>query len=120
MPLRTRLIFVLGLLTAFGPFSTDMYLPSFPALARDLNASEMAVQATLSTFLLGLALGQLVVGPLADRHGRRMPLLLGIVLEADRTAETALVGALVDEGFGEADLEALVARLVQHVLEELC
>ena len=80
MPSRLHLILILGGLTAFGPFSVDMYLPSFTALARDFDASEIAVQATLSTFLTGLALGQLVIGPLADRYGRRTPLLIGLVL----------------------------------------
>ena len=80
MPSRTRLILILGALTAFGPFSTDMYLPSFTTLAREMNASQAAVQATLSAFLVGLALGQLVLGPLSDRYGRRLPLLVGLVI----------------------------------------
>ena len=90
MSLRTRLILILGALTAFGPFTTDMYLPSFTALARDLNASEIAVQATLSTFLFGLAVGQLVIGPLSDRHGRRTPLLIGLVVYIIAAAACAL------------------------------
>jgi MFS transporter, DHA1 family, multidrug resistance protein len=90
MSLRTRLILILGALTAFGPFTTDMYLPSFTALARDLNASEIAVQATLSTFLFGLAAGQLVIGPLSDRHGRRNPLLIGLVVYIVAAAACAL------------------------------
>lgn len=80
MPSRTQLIFILGALTAFGPFSTDMYLPSFTVMARDMNASQAAVQATLSAFLIGLAVGQLVLGPLSDRYGRRLPLIAGILL----------------------------------------
>lgn len=90
MPSRVRLIFILGGLTAFGPFTTDMYLPSFTALARDFNASEIAVQGTLSAFLIGLALGQLVIGPLADRYGRRTPLLIGLVLYIIAAAACAL------------------------------
>jgi DHA1 family bicyclomycin/chloramphenicol resistance-like MFS transporter len=77
---RTRLIWILGPLTAFGPISTDMYLPSFPALMRDLNADVASVQATLSAFLVGIAGGQLVYGPLSDRLGRRGPLLFGLAL----------------------------------------
>jgi MFS transporter, DHA1 family, multidrug resistance protein len=80
MPLRTRLILILGALTAFGPFSVDMYLPSFPELARDLNASAAAVQVTLSAFLVGLAGGQLILGPVSDRFGRRVPLIVGLIL----------------------------------------
>jgi DHA1 family bicyclomycin/chloramphenicol resistance-like MFS transporter len=106
MPLRTRLILILGALTAFGPFSVDMYLPAFPALARDLNASEMAVQATLSTFLTGLAFGQLVIGPLADRFGRRTPLLVGIILYVAAAAACALA----------PNIESLwVARFAQSI-----
>ena len=80
MSLRTRLILILGALTTFGPFSVDMYLPSFPAIARDLNASAAAVQVTLSAFLVGLAAGQLILGPVSDRFGRRAPLIAGLVL----------------------------------------
>ena len=81
---------MLGALTAFGPVSTDMYLPSFTALARDLSASEAAVQVTLSAFLVGLAAGQLVLGPLSDRYGRRLPLLAGLVLYIVAAAGCAL------------------------------
>ena len=106
MPSRVQLIFVLGALTAFGPFTTDMYLPAFTALARDLNASEIAVQATLSTFLVGLALGQLVIGPLADRHGRRTPLLIGLVIYIAAAAACAL----------SPNIESLwVARFAQSI-----
>src|SRR5437660_7797016 len=82
-PVRTRLqrarIFVLlGGLTAFGPLSIDMYLPALPAIARDLAASESVVQLTLTACLIGLALGQIVAGPLSDSLGRRRPLLIGV------------------------------------------
>jgi DHA1 family bicyclomycin/chloramphenicol resistance-like MFS transporter len=68
----------LGLLSAFGPLSLDLYLPSLPRIATDLSASDAAVQLTLSASLAGLAIGQLVVGPLSDRVGRRRPLLVGL------------------------------------------
>src|SRR5437868_5107910 len=82
-PVRTRLqrarIFVLlGGLTAFGPLSIDMYLPSLPAIGRDLAASESVIQLTLPACLVGLALGQILAGPLSDRFGRRRPLLAGV------------------------------------------
>ena len=97
---------MLGALTAFGPFSTDMYLPSFTALARDLAASEAAVQATLSAFLVGLAAGQLVLGPLSDRYGRRLPLLAGLVIYIAAAAGCALA----------PNIETLwVARFVQSL-----
>jgi DHA1 family bicyclomycin/chloramphenicol resistance-like MFS transporter len=76
---RVRLVVILGALSAFGPLSIDMYLPSLPTLTRDLQASASAAQATLSACLLGLALGQIIAGPLSDSLGRRRPLLLGLV-----------------------------------------
>ena len=79
---QLRLIVVLGGLSAFGPLSLDLYLPGLPALARDLGAPASAAQLTLTACLAGLALGQLVAGPLSDRYGRRRPLLTGVALYA--------------------------------------
>jgi MFS transporter, DHA1 family, multidrug resistance protein len=76
---RVRLVVILGALSAFGPLSIDMYLPSLPSLSRDLQASASAAQLTLSACLLGLALGQVIAGPLSDSLGRRRPLLVGLV-----------------------------------------
>ncbi|BDZ46179.1 multidrug effflux MFS transporter [Naasia aerilata] len=70
-------IAVLGVLSGVGPFSLDAYLPAFPAIAADFGVTASAVQLTLTACLVGLALGQLVIGPWADRVGRRLPLLLG-------------------------------------------
>ena len=72
-----RFILLLGLLDAFGPLGIDMYLPAFPRIERDLHAPAGAMQLTLSLFLAGLAVGQLVCGPISDRLGRRPPLLYG-------------------------------------------
>ncbi|MEA2782037.1 MAG: transporter, family, multidrug resistance protein, partial [Rhodospirillaceae bacterium] len=65
-----RLTLILGALTAFAPLTIDMYLPSFPTLAKALSTSPGRVQATLSVFFLGLAAGQAIYGPMADRLGR--------------------------------------------------
>jgi len=70
----------LGVMSAFGPFAIDMYLPAFPRLARDLHTPIGTVQMTLAIFLLGLAVGQILWGTLSDHLGRRMPLLSGCVL----------------------------------------
>lgn len=69
------MVIFLAALTAFGPFVTDFYLPAMPAQAKDLNASAALTQAGLSASMWGLAIGQLIVGPLSDRKGRKVPLL---------------------------------------------
>lgn len=75
-----RLIVLLAALVAFGPLSIDMYLPSLPLIAQDLQASESSIQLTISAFLVGLFIGMLFYGPLSDKYGRRMLLLGGISL----------------------------------------
>jgi Bcr/CflA subfamily drug resistance transporter len=69
---------LLGSLTAFDPLSIDMYLPAFPNIGRDLSASSAQVELSLSSFFIGLAMGQLIYGPLSDRYGRKKPLLVGM------------------------------------------
>ena len=71
------IIVLLALLTAVGPISTDMYLPAFPAMKLALAAAPGAAQVTLAAWFVGLAVGQITHGPLADHYGRRSPLLLG-------------------------------------------
>ncbi|MDM3871895.1 Bcr/CflA family multidrug efflux MFS transporter [Porticoccus sp. W117] len=75
-----KLIWILALLSTFGPLAIDMYLPSLPTIGSELNASAAQVQQTLSAFLVGFGLGQLFYGPLSDRYGRRPILLSGIAL----------------------------------------
>jgi len=79
-PSRVRMIAVLGALVALGPLTIDMYLPALPKIADDLSVSSSVAQLTLTGTLAGLALGQLIVGPLSDSLGRRRPLMAGIVL----------------------------------------
>jgi DHA1 family bicyclomycin/chloramphenicol resistance-like MFS transporter len=74
------LFLMLGGLSAIGPISTDMYLPALPTMAREQHASTSSVQLTLTAFLIGLGIGQVVAGPLSDRLGRRRPLLIGMAL----------------------------------------
>ncbi len=76
---RTGLIVVLGLLSAFAPLSIDMYLPGLPAMAADLGSSVSGAQLTLTAYLVGMAAGQLVAGPMSDSRGRRAPLLVGLI-----------------------------------------
>src|SRR6185295_5992223 len=79
-PSRARMITILGALVALGPLTIDMYLPALPKIADDLSVSSSVAQLTLTGTLAGLALGQLIVGPLSDSLGRRRPLMAGIVL----------------------------------------
>lgn len=72
------LILLLGSLTALGPFSIDMYLPGFPAIAKDLNTTVLRVSLSLSSFFIGISAGQLLYGPLLDRFGRKRPLYIGL------------------------------------------
>jgi DHA1 family bicyclomycin/chloramphenicol resistance-like MFS transporter len=86
-----RLVLILGALTAFGSMSIDMYLPAFPQIARDLGVPLGTVQISISAFLFGMAGGQLFYGPLADRFGRRRPLLCGLALYVVSTVGCACV-----------------------------
>lgn len=74
------LLLVLAGLSAFAPLVTDLYLPALPRLGRDLGVSPSSVEVTLTTCVIGIALGQLLVGPLSDAAGRRRPLMAGLVL----------------------------------------
>ncbi|MCH1624144.1 multidrug effflux MFS transporter [Fredinandcohnia sp. SECRCQ15] len=77
---RFWLAFILGSLTAFGPLSIDMYLPGLPRLTDELHTSTSVAQLSLTACLVGLALGQLFVGPLSDSKGRRKPLIIALVI----------------------------------------
>lgn len=77
---RTLVILILGLLSAIGPFSIDMYLPGFPAIAKDLNVTVDEVSYSLSSFFIGVCIGQMLCGPLLDRFGRKLPLNIGLLI----------------------------------------
>ena len=72
------MIVILGMLSAIGPFSIDMYLPGFPAIAADLQTTVARVALSLSSFFIGISAGQLLYGPLLDRYGRKSPLYIGL------------------------------------------
>ncbi|MFC9220574.1 multidrug effflux MFS transporter [Streptomyces hygroscopicus] len=95
---------LLMLLTVFGPVSMDLYLPVLPSLTRELGAATSAAQFTLTACLIGLAVGQVIAGPLSDRFGRRIPLLLGI---------TAYIAASVLCAISPSLVTLVIARLVQ-------
>ncbi|MBN7794349.1 multidrug effflux MFS transporter [Microbacterium esteraromaticum] len=116
------LLLALGALTAFGPLSLDVYLPSLPQLGSDLDASESLTQFTLSACMIGLALGQLLWGPISDRYGRRMPLFIAItgfivtsLLCAAAPTIEVLIGIRIVQGLcGAAGM--VIARAVVHDL----
>ncbi|MBO3061773.1 MULTISPECIES: multidrug effflux MFS transporter [Mammaliicoccus] len=74
------LIVILGLLTAFGPFSIDMYLPALPEISHDFDTTTSNTQLTLTLFMIGLAIGQVFVGPLSDFIGRKKPLMVALIV----------------------------------------
>ena len=94
------MIVVLGVMVALGPLTIDMYLPALPKIADDLSVSSSVVQLTLTGTLAGLALGQLIVGPLSDSLGRRRPLMAGIVLHIAASVLCMLAPNLVVLGAG--------------------
>ncbi|MCB9681204.1 MAG: multidrug effflux MFS transporter [Alphaproteobacteria bacterium] len=103
---RTRLTVVLGMLSALGPLSIDAYLPALPTIDQQLGGGALDVEMTLSAYFLGLATSQLVWGPVADRFGRKGPLLVGLGLH--------LAGSLLAAVAPSMGL-LLVARFVQAV-----
>jgi MFS transporter, DHA1 family, multidrug resistance protein len=99
---RLPVLLVLASLAAFAPVATDLYLPGFPALGDELGAGASGVQLTLTAILVGMAVGQLVMGPLSDRYGRRRPLLASTavcVLAAAVAALAPSLGVLVAARF---------------------
>ena len=88
------LVVLLGSLTAVSPMSIDMYLPAFPALQHTFATDVASVERTLSVFFIGLAVGQLVYGPVSDRYGRRRPLLAGLALYTLASAGCAMAGSI--------------------------
>lgn len=88
------LVLILGTLTALGPFSIDMYLPGFPAMARYLHTDVPGVALSLSSFFIGLAAGQLLYGPLLDKYGRKKPLYIGLCVYILASVGCALTQSL--------------------------
>jgi DHA1 family bicyclomycin/chloramphenicol resistance-like MFS transporter len=112
------LVILLGALTAFGALSIDMYLPALPAIAAEFGAGRGEVERTLASFLAGLAIGQLVYGPLSDRVGRKPPLVAGLALYIAASVGCALVAttaAMVAARFAQG-LGACAALVVSRAI----
>jgi DHA1 family bicyclomycin/chloramphenicol resistance-like MFS transporter len=92
--LTTALIATVILLTGIAPLATDMYVPAFPGVAGDLSATATQVQLTLTTFFVGMALGQLIGGPVSDRYGRRRLLLAAVVVMTIASVVCALTPSI--------------------------
>ena len=88
------IILILGMLTAIGPFSIDMYLPAFPDIAKGLNTTIAQVMLSLSSFFIGISAGQLIYGPLLERFGRKNPLYFGLSIYLLASVGCALAGSV--------------------------
>jgi len=104
----TGFVLLLAALSAFAPLSIDMYLPSLPTLVQAFGTEMGQVQLTLSAFLIGFGIGQLIYGPLSDRYGRRPPLLIGLGLYALTSAGCAL-GQSIETMIGLRFLQGMTA-----------
>lgn len=100
------ILILVGIVSAFGPFVTDFYLPALPALGSYFTTSASMVQLTLTVSMIGLAIGQLFIGPLSDRYGRKMPLIVSLILFILST-----VGCLGSNTIGQF----LVFRFIQGI-----
>jgi len=119
---RLLYIVMLGALAALGPFTIDLYLPAFPAVAADLHASDAAIQITLTATLIGFALGQLIVGPLADAFGRRKPLIIATTIHVLASVAVAFAPTVelvtlgrVFQGIGAAGSGVVAMAIVRDL-----
>jgi DHA1 family bicyclomycin/chloramphenicol resistance-like MFS transporter len=124
VPGTLALTVLLSFLTSLGPLSTDLYLPSLPAIARDFSASSGHVQLTLSAYLLGYALGLPLYGPLSDRRGRKAVLMFGLVLYGVANALSSLAPTLdilivsrLMQGLGAAGPIVIARAIVRDLYE---
>lgn len=124
IPHRRRVLYIvlLGALTALGPFTIDLYLPAFPVLEADFDTTAAAIQLTLTGTMIGFGLGQLIVGPLSDKVGRRIPLLSVTALHVLASIGAALAPTLellsvarVLQGAGAAAGGVVAAAIVRDL-----
>jgi MFS transporter, DHA1 family, multidrug resistance protein len=125
-PNPTALTALLALLTGIAPMSVDMYLAALPDIARNLIASDAQVQLTLSFYLVGFAIGQVIWGPISDRHGRRPILLTAIsvfiaasIVCTIAPSITVLIAARFVQAIGGAGMTVMARAVVRDVYEGL-
>ncbi|MCA0145277.1 multidrug effflux MFS transporter [Blastococcus sp. LR1] len=123
-PRTARLALMLGAFVALGPLTIDMYLPALPEIRRQLETTSATVQLTLTGTLVGLALGQLVIGPLSDAFGRKRPLLAGAALHVVASLLVLVapgIGTLgvlrVLQGVGTAAASVVALAIVRDLFE---
>ena len=120
---QAHLILVLGAVVAIGPLSIDLYLPAFPRLQTDFSTDASSVQFTLAAFFVGIALGQLLYGPISDRFGRRVPLILGLAaysLASLACAMSESIEVLVFWRFIQAMTGCAGMVIARAVVRDLC
>jgi DHA1 family bicyclomycin/chloramphenicol resistance-like MFS transporter len=103
---KWRVLGTLSALMGFASISTDLYLPAMPTMVRDLHTDAGSLEMTVSGYLIGFSLGQLLWGPISDRHGRRLPVAIGMTLFITGSAACA---------FADSAWTLIAARLVQAV-----
>lgn len=117
-----RSAIVLGTLALIGPFAIDMYLPAMPAIAADLNVSETAAQATITSYFIAFGLAQMVYGPWADQSGRKLPIYVGVGIFLVASAGAAWAGSMTElvawrflQGLGGAVLMVLPRAIIRDM-----
>lgn len=117
---QRRFMLTAGMVIALGPLSIDLYLPSLPAIQREFGATQGQVQATMATYLVGLAFGQLLYGPTSDAFGRKRPLMIGLLLYlvgvlgcAFSTSATALAGWRLLQALGGCAGSVVVRAMIR-------
>lgn len=119
---QARVVVVLGLLVALGPLTTDMYLPALPDIRADLHVGSTLTQLTLTGTLLGLSVGELVVGPLSDSIGRRAPLIAGAIVHTVASLAIMVAPGILTlgmlravQGFGAAAVMVVAMAVVRDL-----
>ncbi|WP_432970229.1 multidrug effflux MFS transporter [Dactylosporangium sp. CA-233914] len=117
-------MFALSLLAVLGPMTTDLYLPAFPRIAADLHASPAEIQWSLSVTLVGVAVGQLLFGPISDSVGRRRPLLCAAMIHVAASAAIAVTSSVAGllvwrllQGLGAAGVSVLTLAIARDLFE---